>query len=370
MNLNLDELESELGEPPVEAAPSDGISRKSLLELYQQPPDEAQTLLGNRWLCRRGCVLIVAPTGVGKSSASAQMDVCWTAGKPAFGIMPAKPLRILTIQVENDDGDLHEMARGVVNGIGLSEPEIQALGANNRVVTMPGKMGALFAQQLGKELTAFPCDVLRIDPVTGFFGDDVKDSKAVNQFCREWIQPLLDKHDCGLILILHTPKTNHRDTSNWKDHDWMYAGAGSADWSNFARAILIIEPKEYPLFEFRATKRKQRIGWTDSNGQPVSEKYWAHSKTPGEIFWEPASPEQQQANAKVEKTKYTLLEIVPTEGTIEKKALVSKAKTTGIGENKAESFLAELIHDGALEDVAIPRSGMRAAAHVRRKGDR
>lgn len=352
--------------PPVAAAQSDGITRRSLLELYQLAPDPRKVLLGKRWLCRGGCVLIVAPTGVGKSSASAQMDVCWTAGKPAFGIVPAKPLRILTIQVENDDGDLHEMVHGVVNGMKLSEPEIQALGSNNRVVTMPAKMGMAFAQQLDKELTAFPCDLVRIDPATGFFGDDVKDSKAVNQFCREWLQPLLDKHDCGLILILHTPKTNHRDTSGWKDHDWMYAGAGSADWSNFARAILIIEPKEYPLFEFRATKRKQRIGWTGSNGQPVSEQYWAHSMMPGEIFWEPASAEQKQEGVNAEKTKYTLLEIVPAEGTIEKKALVSKARTIGIGDNRADDFIAELIHDHLLEDVAIPRSGTRAAAHVKR----
>jgi hypothetical protein len=360
-------LATEWEEPTAEweAAPS-GISRKSLLELYQQPPDEAQILLGNRWLCRRGCVLIVAPTGVGKSSASAQMDVCWTAGKPAFGIMPAKPLRILTIQVENDDGDLHEMARGVVNGMGLSEPEIEALGENNRTVTMPGKMGMLFTAQLDKELTSFPCDILRIDPVTGFFGDDVKDSKAVNHFCRELLQPILDKHNCGLILILHTPKTNHRNTSEWKDHDWMYAGAGSADWSNFARAILIIEPKEYPLFEFRATKRKQRIGWANQAGQPVSEQYWAHSTMPGEIFWEPATPEQQVACATTEKTKYSLLAMVPLEGTIEKKTLVSKARSDGIGENRAEGFIAELIQDGSLQDIAIPRKGMRPAAHVER----
>ncbi len=345
---------------------SDGIIRKSLLELYQEPPNETDTLLGNRWLCRRACLLLVAPTGVGKSSGSAQMDVCWTAGKPAFGITPAGPLRILTIQVENDAGDLHEMVQGVVFGMHLDEAEIAALGSNNRVVTMPGKMGKEFAQALDRELEAFPCDILRIDPVTGFFGGDVKDSQSVNQFCREWLQPLLDKHNCGLILVLHTPKTNHRDTSNWKDHDWMYAGAGAADWSNFARAILIIEPLDYPVFEFKATKRKQRIGWVDSDGRPVSQQFWAHSTKPGAIFWEPATADQQQNCNATEKTKHTLLALVPDEGSIEKKALVSKAGSAGIGQVKAKGFLAELIQDGNLEEVAVPRKGTRAEAHVQR----
>ncbi len=355
----------EVDKTPGESA--DGIIRKNLLELYQEPPKPECKLLGDRWLCRLGCVLFVAPTGVGKSSASFQMVINWTAGKPAFGITPAKPLRILIIQTENDAGDLHEMVRGVIGGLNLTEGEIQALGTGVRVVSMHGKVGNAFIAQLDKELESFPCDILLIDPVTGFFGEEVKDSRATNKFLREGIQPLLIKHNCGLILILHTPKTNHRDTSEWKDHDWMYAGAGAADWSNFARAILIIEPKTYPVFEFRATKRRQRIGWADTNGNPVSIQYWAHTPQSGTIFWEPATAGQSETAQVKEKSRYDILALVPEEGTIEKKALVSKAGGFKIGQVKAKGFLAELLQDGILEPVPVPRSGTRPEEHVQRK---
>ena len=42
----------------------------------------------------------------------------------------------------------------------------------------------------------------------------------------------------------------------------MYAAAGNADLTNWARAILVIEPTHVEgVFEFIAAKRGKRIGW-------------------------------------------------------------------------------------------------------------
>ena len=84
-----------------------------LLSLRSQPPEPGETLLGNRYLCLGGSMLFIGPSGVGKSSSATQQDVCWSVGKAAFGIAPARPLKILQIQAENDRGDLHEMIKGV-----------------------------------------------------------------------------------------------------------------------------------------------------------------------------------------------------------------------------------------------------------------
>src|SRR6266480_4372972 len=85
----------------------------SLMSLADAKPDMAKTLLGNRFLCIGGALLFVGPSGIGKSSASVQQDILWALGREAFGIRPARPLRLLTVQAENDGGDLGEMARGV-----------------------------------------------------------------------------------------------------------------------------------------------------------------------------------------------------------------------------------------------------------------
>jgi len=77
-----------------------------LLTLADQFPDPEKILLGNRFLCKGGAMTLVGPSGIGKSSTNVQMDISWAQGKSAFGVQPARPLKLLTIQAENDDGDL------------------------------------------------------------------------------------------------------------------------------------------------------------------------------------------------------------------------------------------------------------------------
>ena len=86
------------GTPEAERKADPLAGRKSLAELAKQPIDPGQTLLGDRYLCRGGSMLYVGRSGLGKSSSSAQADIQWSLGREAFGIAPAKPLNILTIQ--------------------------------------------------------------------------------------------------------------------------------------------------------------------------------------------------------------------------------------------------------------------------------
>lgn len=116
------EINSAIQMPPPEA--------RSVLSYKEEPPDPEKTLLGDRWLCVGQGALAVGPTGIGKSTSSMQQDICWSIGRESFGIKPAKPLRILVIQAENDSGDLHEMIVGAMAGIGLSEEEQRLCGQN------------------------------------------------------------------------------------------------------------------------------------------------------------------------------------------------------------------------------------------------
>jgi RecA-family ATPase len=88
-----------------------------------------ETLLGNRWLCRGGGALIVAPSGQGKSVLTAQASILWGCNKPAFGIKPSRPLRSLILQAEDDDGDMQEMGE-IINHLHLSNDEIRMVDTN------------------------------------------------------------------------------------------------------------------------------------------------------------------------------------------------------------------------------------------------
>ena len=82
-------------------------------------------LLKQRYLCQGGGLLLVGPTGHGKSSLAMQFMIKWALGQPVLGFEPARPLKSLLIQAENDDGDLAEMKSGVFNGLNLSPEDCE-----------------------------------------------------------------------------------------------------------------------------------------------------------------------------------------------------------------------------------------------------
>ena len=65
-------------------------------------------------------MLFVGPSGIGKTAASVQQDILWSIGRPAFGIRPARPLKIVTVQAEDDPGDLSEIVSGILTHLELS----------------------------------------------------------------------------------------------------------------------------------------------------------------------------------------------------------------------------------------------------------
>lgn len=336
----------------------------SLADIYVMPVPEECTLLGDRFLCRGGSMLFIGPSGVGKSSASVQQDVLWPLGREAFGIRPAHPLKILCVQAENDIGDMIEMARGVINGLGLTEQEIKQLQDNTLYVCHKESTGLPFLAWLETMLDAYRPDIVRIDPLQAYLGGDPKDTERLSLFCRTTLNPLLDLYQCGAIIAHHTPKTNYRDTSEWKAEDWMYAGAGGADLTNWARAILVIDPVAVKgsneiggCFRFIAAKRGKRIGWHDEEGKPMFARWFRHARQGG-IYWEETDRPEGAAGGNVA-TKEMLLNLVPLDESIPKKVLLSKAQSTGIGVNRARGWLGEYIHEKVLHEWKRSRSGTR-----------
>lgn len=255
------------------------IAGKSIIDLADVVVSDDETLLGNRYLCRGGGMLYVGPSGVGKSSSSMQQDICWAVGREAFGIVPRRPLKILTIQAENDEGDLKEMAEGVLTGLKLTTDELNLLRENTKVVTCNWAVSDKFiVNALIPALNSFRPDIVRLDPYNAYLGGDPKDTERTIKFLRAWINQVAVKFRVGVIINHHTPKTNYRDTSNYKPGDWMYVGAGDADMTNWARAILVIDhTKDSQVYRFIAAKRGTRLGWTDADGKPTIEKFFIHA---------------------------------------------------------------------------------------------
>jgi RecA-family ATPase len=200
---------------------------KSFLGYANMQIPTEETLLGNRWLCRGGGALVVAPSGQGKSVLTAQASILWACGKPAFGIKPSRPLRSLILQAEDDDGDIQEMGE-IISHLKLNENETRMVDTNTFVEPSNDLCGESLLIAVDQFLTQRPSDLLWINPYSAYLGADVKNSEANNLLLRTGLNPILKKHNCAVILIHHTPKTNFNGTENYKPSDWMYRGSGSA----------------------------------------------------------------------------------------------------------------------------------------------
>ena len=108
---------SQQQQQPPEFAPGHSIGWYAAESINHQ-----DTLLGDRYLCRTGGMLVVASSGLGKSTLSVQMGIEWSCGLPSFGIIPSRALRILIVQSEDDRGDCIEMAQ-MINHLGLSDDQ-------------------------------------------------------------------------------------------------------------------------------------------------------------------------------------------------------------------------------------------------------
>jgi hypothetical protein len=280
------------------------------LAIYHDEPINT-TVLGVRWGCRGELVLFVGPAGVGKSSSSMQMDACWAVGREAFGIKPSGALKILCIQAEDDKGDLHEMMKGVVDGLTFADgkkftdEDKKMLASNLHYVRHNRTNGEAFlAKVVPQYLAMYKPDLLRLNPLHAYLGGDPSDPKVVSPFLRTQLMTLLQKYGCLGLINHHTSKIINRDTRNWRTLDWSYASAGSAELTNAPRAILAIDPTAAPhVFRFIAAKRGNRIGWKDEKGKTEAIRYFCQSREEGKILWTPATPEDMEEVAQAQEAQ-------------------------------------------------------------------
>lgn len=339
---------------------------KRLWELETPAVDDPDELLARRFLCRSGGLLLVGPTGIGKSSLSLQLMVLWAMGREAFGIRPPRPLKSILVQAENDDGDLAEVRDGVIGGLHLDPAEAQQAMENIIVVREDARTGAaFFVETVEPLLMEHQPDLLWIDPALAYLGGEASSQKDVGGFLRNLLNPLLVRYRCACVVVHHTNKpATGREKTEWSGGDFAYLGSGSIEWANWARAVIAVRSVgSHSVFELRAAKRGRRLGWKEADGMtPTLARMIAHAREPGVICWQDALPEEIPVvgKAKPPATKEALLAHVPAGKPILKELLRVQANGAGIALNKINPLIAVLVAEGMLHEWSEKRPGTNA----------
>jgi hypothetical protein len=243
-------------------------------------------------------MLLAAPTGVGKSTWAVQAAILWGGGWSMCGIEAARPLRVSLIQAENDEGDLAEMRDGVLHGLAGDRPSTDLTDAAARVTayTECSHAGDRFPAFLGQVIAADRPDLVIVDPVFSYLGADASDQAAVSTWLRNGIQPVLQAHGAGLLLLHHTNKPKPTDAETFASVGSLsYAGSGSSEWSNWPRAILSIQRTgREGVFRLIAPKRGNRLRWR-TDDEATRQRFIAYAREPGLMYWREADPEEVKA---------------------------------------------------------------------------
>ena len=265
---------------------------------FERKEDPSCILGSHRWLCKGGSMLIVGQSGTGKSSLMMQAAVHWCLGRDFFGIKPAKPLRAIVLQAENDAGDISEALQDVIAGAYLDSQERDTLRDHLAIFRDTVSTGTTFTAALRQLVIDQRADIVFVDPLLSFAGIDVSDQEQASKFLRHDLAPILLETGAVLVAMHHTGKP--KAASDKEGHtvaDLAYAGLGSSEFTNWFRevAVLFRCQGEEPIYKFGLTKRRGRAGLKDYEDQFKGEIYIRHAAEKGVIRWEYSQPPSQSA---------------------------------------------------------------------------
>ena len=265
---------------------------------FERKEDPSCILGSHRWLCKGGSMLIVGQSGTGKSSLMMQAAVHWCLGRDFFGIKPAKPLRAVVLQAENDAGDISEALQDVIAGAYLDSAERATLRDHLAIFRDTVSTGTTFTAALRQLVIDQQADIVFVDPLLSFAGIDVSDQEQASKFLRHDLAPILLETGAVLVAMHHTGKP--KAASDKEGHtvaDLAYAGLGSSEFTNWFRevAVLFRCQGEEPIYKFGLTKRRGRAGLKDHANQFKGEIYIRHASEKGVIRWEYSQPPSESA---------------------------------------------------------------------------
>ena len=136
------------------------------------------SIIGNGFLNRGSTVLLVGPSGSGKSKTAQAQCCALSTGMPFVGITPNGAFRVLYIQAEDTVDDLAESLQGYLKHDLRGDPaKRKLLEENLTVVTLVAEDGADFIARLDQLCEEHEPDVVVVDPLLAYLGCDVVDQR-------------------------------------------------------------------------------------------------------------------------------------------------------------------------------------------------
>ena len=110
------------------------------------------------------------------------------------------------------------------------------------IVTEPVSTGEEFTEAVRHLIGAHKPDLVWLDPLLSFIGDDISKQDVCSYFLRNLLNPIAFEAGVTWMMMHHTakPAADPKSKSHWVTTDQSYAGTGSAELTNWARAVCLL----------------------------------------------------------------------------------------------------------------------------------
>jgi hypothetical protein len=311
-------------------------------------------LIGNRWLCRGGSLILQGDTGMGKSSFILQAAMTWSLGRDFFGIKPKRALKIILIQAENDAGGIAEPFQDIIAYVLKPEPDEMAVLKRNLIIgRQSAKAGAeRFATYVRAIIMRYQPDIVIVDPLVSYFGSAIYDQEAASLFFRNNLQPI--QNDTGVIFafVHHVGKPPRANEQ--RQGPAHYLGLGSSDIMNWAREMVTMTHCGDGVYKVEFGKRADRAGVVNFAGEQVNEIFVKRAAR-GMRYWslaENINSAQDAKDASEKKKREKIQAFIVRWETVTLTQLKNHAAELGYGQNTIRNAADALVSD--LEDSEQP----------------
>lgn len=272
------------------------------------PKEDPDCLIGQRYLCRGGSAIWVGGSGLGKSVLTLQSAITFSLNDTLFGLEGKRALKSTIFSAEDDEGDIAETFQGVIKAFGITEndPRFETI-MNSVIIRQESQYKGLefigYAEQCVREDKS---DFAWINPLLSYYTGNPSDPEKSGEFCGALSGMQYNTGVCTM-LIHHTGKPKEADTTkSWSIDDFSYVGLGSSVWTNWARAIVVLQALKNPkgVFSLKFAKRGNRTGIVDDDFIRQREVFLEHSETG--LCWIPSSykPEEKDQGGRPSRDRW------------------------------------------------------------------
>ena len=288
-----------------------------------------------KYIKNQSILSICSQTGLGKSVLATQWAVCLSLGLSLMDfdfLKPIRPLKVLTLQAEDDMEKIRQVVTSTVNELKLTK-EQQIQSQKNLIFTKPFAFTSMtsFFKTLTDYCNQIEPNVVFINPLNRYFqGDFCSDHEKIAGFVNQ-LDTIAKSFNCVICIITHTAKpSEEKRTYVQSILDDSYAIFGSSLWASALRNIILLEQT--------ADERKRclKFGKGFEDLLDNRRKLLAMSNPPLKVF----TFVEDVSGDRVENSISNILNVIPTDELgISKDDIVVKTK---LGDKSVRDYLKTL----------------------------